>query len=52
MRSEIKYAVYLICLGFALVAYAHQTFATKEYVHLIHEDVKEVKQDVKELLKR
>lgn len=50
MKEEIKYVLYLVSLGAALVAYAHSTFATKDYVQLIHEDVKEIKKDVKIML--
>jgi hypothetical protein len=31
-RSEIKWAIYLIGLGMALVVYAHAQFATKDEV--------------------
>jgi bacteriorhodopsin len=39
-RSEIKWAIYLVGLGMALVVYAHAQFATKD-------EVKEVKVSVR-----
>jgi bacteriorhodopsin len=47
MKDQIKYAIYLICLGASLVAYAHTMFTTKERVNTLHEDVREIRQDVK-----
>lgn len=47
MREQVKYALYLICLGASLVVYAHNTFTTKERVNTLHEDVREIRQDVK-----
>ena len=47
MRDQIKYTLYLICLGASLIAYAHSTFSTKERVNTLHQDVREIRQDVK-----
>lgn len=52
-----------ISLGFSLIVYAHANFATKETLKLvknnqlehqviIREDIKEIKTDIKEILKR
>lgn len=52
-----------LTLGFSLVVYAHSNFATKETVkiikdnqsenqHLIREDIREMKKDIKEILKK
>lgn len=50
--KNINQIFYWIGLGMALVIYAHATFATKDEVRTIHEDVKIIQGDVKELLKR
>lgn len=42
MKAEIKWAIYLIGLGMALVTYAHVQFATKS-------EVKEVKDSVSKM---
>jgi len=47
MRNQIKYTLYLICLGASLIAYAHSTFSTKDTVNTLHQDVREIRQDVK-----
>ena len=52
MKEQIKYAIYLICLGASLVVYAHATFATKDRVKTLHEDVREIRQDVKFIRER
>jgi len=42
MKNEIKYFIYVLCLGMALVAYAHNEFAAKD-------DVKEMKHDLRDI---
>jgi len=32
MKSEIRYALFILALGVSLTVYAHQTFATKSEV--------------------
>ena len=49
MKTDIKFAVYLIALGASLVVYAHATFTTKDVATDIKDDVKEIRQDVKEI---
>jgi bacteriorhodopsin len=44
MKKEIKYAIYMIALGAALVAYADEKFASKD-------DVSQIKQDVRAIYK-
>jgi bacteriorhodopsin len=43
MKNEIKYALYLIALGFSLVAYAHLNFATKDSVSEMKQDIREIR---------
>lgn len=52
MKNELKYAFYMIGLGMALVAYAHATFATKDVVTTIHDDIKVIQTDIKTLIAR
>ena len=52
MNAQIKTAIYFIGLGMSLVAYAHFNFAQKEEVQDVKLDMREIKQDVKELLQR
>jgi hypothetical protein len=52
VKEQIKYTLYLICLGASLIAYAHSTFATKDRVNTLHEDVREIRQDVKFIRER
>jgi len=47
MRLDLKLALWLIGLGASLVVFAHANFATKERVNTLHEDVREIRQDVK-----
>jgi hypothetical protein len=50
--KDAKQIFYWIGLGMSLIIYAHATFATKDEVRTIHDDVKIIQSDVKELLKR
>lgn len=36
-------------LGASLVIYAHSTFTTKEVAQIVKDDVKEIRQDVREI---
>jgi bacteriorhodopsin len=49
--SDIKLVFYLIGLGASLIVYAHSTFTTVDVARDIKDDVKEIRQDVKSLLK-
>jgi Na+/serine symporter len=51
MKNLLKDFVWAIGLGIMLVAYAHTTFATKDVASDIHEDIREIRSDVKEILK-
>jgi len=48
MKSELRYAFYLIALGASLVVYAHATFSTKGKVNSLHDDVKEIRNNQRE----
>lgn len=65
--NNIRLTIFLIgtglTLGFSLMVYAHANFATKEMVmslkesrvetqHFLREDIKEIKTDIKEILKK
>lgn len=51
MRNEIKYFIYVLSLGITLIAYAHATFTTKEDSRSIHEDIRIIQADVKQILR-
>jgi bacteriorhodopsin len=46
MKNEIKYALYLMGLGFCLIAYAHSQFATKSTVEKMDDRVYEIWKEV------
>lgn len=41
MRSEIKWFLYALGLGCAIVGYAHVTFATNNHVNKVEQNLKE-----------
>lgn len=51
IRKEFQYFFWAVGLGVVLVAYAHATFSTKDSVNTLHEDVRIIQGDVKEILK-
>jgi hypothetical protein len=51
MKNEIKYFIYILSLGISLVAYAHATFTTKDDSKSIHEDIRIIQADVKQILR-
>lgn len=51
MKREIEFFIWSVGLGIMLIAYAHATFSTKETVVDIHDDIKIIQADVKEILK-
>ena len=51
MRSEIKYAIYLIGLGLSLIAYAHSQFATKQEINDVKVQVKTMDERIYEIWK-
>lgn len=50
MNNSTKTAIYLIGLGMSLVAFAFGTFATKEKVRNMHDDIRIIQADVKKLI--
>jgi hypothetical protein len=49
--KDLKTIFYLIGLGASLIVYAHSTFTTKDVATDIKDDVKEIRQDVKTILR-
>ena len=50
MNKELRALIYWMGLGMSLIAYAHTTFATKERVKTMHEDIRIIQADVKTIL--
>lgn len=48
MREEIKYFVYVMGIGFILLAYAHANFASKSTVEKMDQRIYEIYQKVVE----
>lgn len=49
MRSEIKFFVFVFCLGAALVAYAHANFATGPTIERIFNKLDRIDANILEL---
>jgi len=52
MKEQIKWAIYLIAVGFSLLAYAHLTFATKDGVLSNTQTLMRIDQRVWEIYKK
>ena len=50
--NDLKFFLYSAGMGICLLAYVSETFATNAKVNDLHQDVREIRADVKELLKR
>ena len=51
MKKEIQFFIWSLGIGVALIAYAHANFATKDNVNSLHEDIRIIQADVKDILK-
>lgn len=46
IREEIKWMIYCVGLGVALISYAHTNFATAKKVNQIEKELKEIQIDI------
>ncbi len=51
MNKQLEFFIWSVGLGICLIAYAHATFSAKETVNNIHEDIRVMQADIKEILK-
>lgn len=52
VRKEVEFITYLIGLGMGLVAFAYGSFSTKGEVKSLEEQVKEIREDQKSIIKQ
>lgn len=52
LKKEIEFIIYLIGLGMGLVAFAYGSFSTKTEVKSLEEQVKEIRNDQKSIIKQ
>lgn len=52
LKKEIEYIIYLMGLGMGLVAFAYGNFSTKTEVKSLEEQVKEIRDDQKSIIKQ